>query len=356
MAAGDTATATFLNDEIPKAMLNVLEDYAAEGDRLKASQRAVQNILEDAEAEKAQMVATQKAVLNILDDANDERARRANVQLAMLNILEDLETEKGKLDTANQSLRREVREHTQAETALAQSRDEFSKSNAELELFAYAASHDLSEPLRAISGPASLLARRYRGQLDPDADELIEFIVDGCRRMQTLIEGLLVYSRVGRVERPPETVDLDAVVRTVLSDLAPVAQEKQASITVEPLPTVQGEREQLGQVFQNLLSNALKFVADRPPEVHVTAERQAADWRVTVTDNGIGIPAEQRERVFVLFKRLHGRQQYPGTGIGLALTRKIVERHGGEIGIADGPDGYGVCFWFTIPDGGGDQP
>lgn len=227
---------------------------------------------------------------------------------------------------------------------------ELGRSNAELEQFAYIASHDLSEPLRAISGPISLIARRYRGKLDDEADEFIEFAVDGCQRMQRMIDHLLVYSRVDRQERSFEPTDCSRVVEAAITALGPTIAETGARVHVDQLPVVMAEATQLAQVFQNLIANALKFVRPGvPPEVFVAAERAGAAWRFSVTDNGIGIAPEHRDRIFVMFKRLHSRDDYPGNGIGLALAKKIVERHGGRIGVEDAPNGTGIRFWFTLP-------
>ena len=224
------------------------------------------------------------------------------------------------------------------------------RSNAELEQFAYVASHDLSEPLRAISRPLALMARRYQGRLDEQADEFIGFAVDGCERMQSLIDGLLTFSRVGRLQGDLVPVSADIVVRGVLTALGPILADTQASVTIGPLPMVMAEPTQLGQVFQNLISNAVKFTAPGVvPRVSVRAERRAEQWRFTVTDNGIGVEPRQRDRVFGMFKRLHVAEEYPGTGIGLALVKKIIECHGGQVGIDDSGTGTGSCVWFTLP-------
>lgn len=227
------------------------------------------------------------------------------------------------------------------------------RSNAELEQFAYFASHDLSEPLRAIVGPISLLARRYHGQLDEEADQFIGFVVDGCRRMQDLIDGVLALSRAGLVDGDISPVDCNVVVSNVLVSLASTIEQGRATVTVDRLPVVWGEPNQLSLVFQNLIANALKFVAvDVAPQVSVSAERAGAQWRLSVIDNGIGIEPRHRERIFGMFKRLHGGDEYPGTGLGLALVKKIVERHGGEIGVEDAPSGTGCRFWVTLPAAG----
>lgn len=228
---------------------------------------------------------------------------------------------------------------------------ELERSNTELEQFAYAASHDLSEPLRAISGHVSLLAARYKGRLGPEADESIAFAVDGCTRMQQTIRDLLIYSRVGRIEEPATEVECADAVREALSALQLGIEKSDAEVTVEPLPVVVAEPGQLVQIFTNLISNAIKFVAPGVrPRVTVAAERGHGEWRFTVTDNGIGVAERHRERIFGMFKRLNPSDQYPGTGIGLALVRKSIERHGGRAGVEDAPSGTGSQFWFTIPD------
>jgi len=235
-------------------------------------------------------------------------------------------------------------------TALKHTKAELERSNVDLEQFAYAASHDLAEPLRAISGPISLVARRYQGQLDPDTDQFIAFAVDGCARMQKMIDGLLAYSRVGRLEGEVGSVDSTEVMQDVLDGLKATIEETEAKIEVGPLPVVQLEASQLTQVLQNLVSNAVKFVgAGVTPVISVCARRDGPVWRFEVTDNGIGIEPSQHDRVFGMFKRLHSRDQYPGTGIGLALAKRIVERHGGSIGLEAAPTGTGSRFWFTVP-------
>jgi light-regulated signal transduction histidine kinase (bacteriophytochrome) len=236
------------------------------------------------------------------------------------------------------------------EQLLEQQMEELARSNDELAQFAYVASHDLSEPLRAISGPISLLAHRYQGQLDDEADALITFAVDGCLRMQALIDGLLSVSRVGRLEGDFDDIDLNAVMDDVLAALGPMLVEAGASVTVERLPQLRADPTQMAQVLQNLVANAVKFVAPGvSPVVVVSATRESAAWRISVSDNGIGIPEVHRQRIFGIFKRLHGRAEYPGTGIGLALVEKIVERHQGVTGVEDNPAGPGCRFWFTLP-------
>jgi PAS domain S-box-containing protein len=224
---------------------------------------------------------------------------------------------------------------------------ELERSNAELEQFAYVASHDLAEPLRSIAGFTQLLERRYADTLDQEGADFMKFIVEGVSRMQALIDDLLVYSRVGRGEQPTGPVDIGDVVEQALHGLAVQIEEAGAKVTVGELPVVEGNQRELGQLFGNLLSNAIKFRGDRAPEVEVSAGACDGGWRFTVSDNGIGIEDRHAERIFKMFQRLHARDEYAGTGIGLALCRKVVEGHGGRIGVESAP-GEGSTFTFTI--------
>lgn len=223
------------------------------------------------------------------------------------------------------------------------------RSNAELEQFAYVASHDLQEPLRKVSSFTQLLQRRYGGQLDDRADQYIGFAVDGANRMQTLINDLLDFSRVGRVHNQQNTVDLDAVADSVLESLSVIVEETGAVVTRDPLPTVLGDRTQLGMLLQNLVSNAIKFRSpDTVPRIRIEAERDGDRWRLAVSDNGIGIAPEFADKIFVIFQRLHTKDAYPGNGIGLAMCKKVVEFHGGTIALD--PDHHpGSRFTFSLP-------
>lgn len=225
---------------------------------------------------------------------------------------------------------------------------ELQRSNEDLERFAYAASHDLSEPLRAVSGMVQLLARRYEGRLGTDADLYISRAVAASGRMQVLIDDLLVYSRVGHGEMAAGAVDCKALVTRVLADLRQPIEDARATVTVDRLPTLQGDATQIRQVFQNLISNALKFHGDAAPDIDVSAVPVGDEWRFAVTDNGIGIEPRHAERVFEVFKRLHGASSYPGTGMGLAICKRIVERHGGRLWV-EPAQGGGSKFQFTLP-------
>ncbi len=225
---------------------------------------------------------------------------------------------------------------------------ELEASNERLAQFAYAASHDLQEPLRMVTSYLQLLERRYADELDSDAEEFIAFAVDGAERMGDMIDALLEYSRVETRGEPLEPVDLEATLEAVRRDLELQIEESDAEITADSLPRVRGDENQLRQVFQNLLSNAIQYSGDEPPRIRVTAERADSMWRVSVGDEGIGIDPGDQERVFEVFQRLHSHEEHSGTGIGLALCRRIVERHGGEIRL-DSEPGEGATFSFTLP-------
>jgi signal transduction histidine kinase len=225
---------------------------------------------------------------------------------------------------------------------------ELQRSNSELEQFAYVASHDLQEPLRKVASFCQLLQRRYGGKLDERADQYIEFAVDGAKRMQGLINDLLAFSRVGRITRERTLVDLDDVVRHVVDSFSERIEETNALVVAEDLPTVRGEATLLSAVFQNLISNALKFRGSHDPVVNIKAERDGDLWTFSVHDNGIGIEPEYADRIFIIFQRLHPKDAYPGTGIGLAMCRKIVEYHGGTIWLRTDVDA-GTTFQFTLP-------
>jgi light-regulated signal transduction histidine kinase (bacteriophytochrome) len=229
---------------------------------------------------------------------------------------------------------------------------ELARSNAELEQFAYIASHDLQEPLRMITSYMQIIEEDYKGKLDEDADEYIAFAVDGAKRMQTLINDLLKYSRVGTKGKSFVPISTETALNEALDNMQVTIDETQAVITHDQLPTVLGDDAQLTQVFQNLLSNAIKFRGNSAPQIHVGVEQTPKEWVFSVRDNGIGIDMKYAERIFTIFQRLHAREEYPGTGIGLAVVKKIVERHGGRIWVESPPES-GSTFYFTLPTTGG---
>ena len=243
----------------------------------------------------------------------------------------------------------DITEHKRYEERLAGLIEELRRSNAELEQFAYVASHDLQEPLRMVASYTQLLARRYEGKLDSDADEFIGYAVDGANRMQTLINDLLTYSRVGTQAQQLGPTDTGDVFEVVFANLRRAIEESGAEVTSSELPTVMGDKTQLVQLFQNLIANAIKFRREgERPRVEVGAQRRAeGDWLLWVRDNGIGIEEHYKERIFRIFQRLHGKGEYTGTGIGLAVCKKIVERHGGRIWV-DSEVGEGSTFYFTL--------
>jgi PAS domain S-box-containing protein len=243
------------------------------------------------------------------------------------------------LQRSNEELERRVSERTA----------ELTRSNEELEQFAYVVSHDLQAPLRTITGFIGLLQKRYKGRLDADADEFLGYIVGGADSMRSLIRDLLAYSRAGRSAAGEIPVtDSGAVVAEVLERLKAAISEKKAEVVVGSLPAVRADPLMLGQVFQNLIDNGLKFRKERTPRIEVNAVRDGAAWHFTISDNGIGIPEAQQARLFRVFQRLHTQEEYPGTGVGLAICKKVIERHGGRIWLESQP-GKGTRFHFTLP-------
>jgi PAS domain S-box-containing protein len=256
--------------------------------------------------------------------------------------------------TGFRGISRDVTDRKQAEEALKEKTEELARSNRDLEQFAYVASHDLQEPLRMVTSYVQLLARRYKGKLDSDADEFIGFAEGGAIRMWNLINALLAYSRVGMRGTQLEPTDCETAISQSLNNLKVAIEENGAVVTHDSLPMVMADNSQLVQLFQNLIGNAIKFRGKEPPRVHVSAGRNGNGWVFSVRDNGIGIAPEYAERIFIIFQRLHGLEEYPGTGIGLAICQKIVEQHGGRIWV-ESEVGKGATFYFNLPGSEAEQ-
>ncbi len=246
---------------------------------------------------------------------------------------------------------RDVSERKQMEQQLDNTLADLKRSNAELEQFAYIASHDLQEPLRMITSYIQIIEEDYKGKLDADADQYITFTVEGAKRMQMVIDDLLAYSRVGMRGEPFTPTSMSSVLSKAIANLEVAIEESHAVVTHDQLPTVLGDESQLIQLFQNLVGNAIKFRGDGAPIIHVGVEETPEDWVFSVRDNGVGIDMKYAERIFTIFQRLHAREEYPGTGIGLAVVKKIVERHGGRIWVESTP-AKGSTFYFTLPTRG----
>jgi signal transduction histidine kinase len=263
-------------------------------------------------------------------------------------MIGQLEKNSIELEQARNELRY-LNKELAAKNAVLESRTlELVRSNADLEQFASAASHDLQEPLRSVSGCIQVFERKYHGKLDQKSDALIQMIVDGCARMKALIDGLLAYSRAGKDE-DLETIDTGADLKEVLADLSVAISESKAEVVAEELPSLRFVKRQFGQVLQNLIGNAIKYHSTAGPKIKVGAERKPGLWTFSIADNGIGFDQRYAEQIFGVFQRLHTRDQYLGTGIGLAIAKKIVERRGGKMWARSTPN-HGSTFFFSVPD------
>lgn len=262
-----------------------------------------------------------------------------------------IEDEKRRVDLLNElntTLVEEIEQRKKTEEALQLTTAKLTSSNADLQRFAYVASHDLQEPLRAVAGFVTLIASKHKGTLDEESEGWINHAVEGSTRMRNLINDLLAYARVESRGKTLELIDTNKAFNQAKRDLSVLIEESNAELTSSDLPELMGDEGQLTQVFQNLIGNAIKFKSYEKPKVHVSATRKDDDWLFSVKDNGIGFEPEHVDRIFIIFQRLHGREEYKGTGIGLALCKKIIERHGGRI-WAESEKGKGSTFYFTIP-------
>ena len=276
-----------------------------------------------------QMVKKNGAVFDVLLSATAERNEAGEIERSLAVIVD-------------------VTDRKKAEQALAEKAEALARSNQELQQFAYVASHDLQEPLRTINSFVKLLEKRYKGQLDEDADTFIGYIVDGSVRMQALIKDILALSRAGSRTLELRPIDVNDVLDRMLEGMQMTLVDAEAEVTHDTLPTVQADATQLSQLLQNLISNAVKFRSEAAPRIHVSAHRSNGAWRFAVQDNGIGIRAGFQDQIFEVFRRLHSRSAYAGTGMGLAICKKIVERHGGRIWV-ESEEGQGATFFFTVP-------
>ncbi len=308
-----------------RAILNILDDSGNERARLGDTQHAVLNILDDAAGEKIMLEYTQRAVLNILSDSVEEQAHLDNTQRAVLNILDDFNIEQKKV-------RRQAAE--------------LARSNKELDSFAYIVSHDLKAPLRGINSLAGWIVADSGDRLDEEGKKQLGMLQSRVQKMHILINGILEYSRIGRVREEMEFLDLNILLPDIIELLSPPSR-----ITIEVqknLPMLQGEKTRVHQLFQNLLSNAIKYNDKAEGTIRVGLEDAGATWRFTVTDNGLGVDEKYHERIFELFQTLSSSEGSESTGIGLSLAKKIVETYGGTIGVQS-KLGQGSTFWFTYP-------
>jgi signal transduction histidine kinase len=335
-AAADTLDAAFIGIAVGLLLIVILLTIGVRRTTITPLARLAADARQVADGDFGHELS-QRGPREVRDLAADVESMRERI----LSELSEVQAANTRLGDANASLEG-------ANASLEQRSQDLQRSNSELEQFAYVASHDLQEPLRKVASFCQLLQRRYGGELDEKADQYIEYAVDGAKRMQMLINDLLAFSRVGRVEQERVPVPAAELLAQAQANLGTAMRRARAEVQAGELPTVLAEPTLLTAVFQNLLSNAIKFRGERAPQVSVTAERDGELWVFAVADNGIGISSEYAERIFVIFQRLHDKATYPGTGIGLAMTRKIIEYHGGRIWL-DTTAASGARFCFTLP-------
>lgn len=338
----------YYSENSQRALLNILDDYNAEKGNMESSQRALLNILDDYSEEKYYSENSQRALLNILDDYSTEKENMENTQRAVLNILEDYGEEKLNLEKTLSATLNILDDYSEEKKKVEIINNDLSSANRELEQFAYIAAHDLQEPLRTIANFVGLFEKKYFGKYDKDADQYLQHIVNATSKMQSLIKHLLDFSRIGR-GLSFVAVDCNKVLEAVIAEMQASIVESNAKITSSLLPVLKGSEIELKQLFQNLISNAIKFQKKgKSPEIIISVEQKDTEFIFAVKDNGIGIEEQFIPKLFIIFQRLHTAAEYPGTGIGLAICKKIVSLHGGKIWI-ESKLGEGSTFYFCIP-------
>jgi len=331
-------------EQYTRAMLNILEDFSEEKDRLVDTQRAVLNILEDIGSEKGRFEEIQRAVLNILEDFSSEKNRFEETQRAVLNILEDFDAERAKTEGANRDLR-------EAFESLRRAKEAADAANRELEAFSYSVSHDLRAPLRAIDGFSLALLNNYQGLLDDRGGDYLRRVRGATQRMAQLIDDLLKLSRLTRGELIIGEVDLSALAQEVAAELRKAQPERQVSLHIAAGLTAMCDPHLLKVVLENLLGNAWKFTGRKEgAAIEFGAAEAGGATAFFVRDNGAGFDMSYADKLFVTFQRLHLEKEYPGTGIGLSLVQRIIRRHGGKV-WAEGKVGQGATFYFTLNQG-----
>ena len=324
-----------------RATLNILADFSEEKTRLADVQRAMLNILEDSGAEKLRLEGAQKAALNILADFGDERAKLNDVQKAVLNILEDFDAEKSKVEQINREMVREIDERKQAEEAL-------EAANKELEAFSYSVSHDLRAPLRAIDGFSRILIEEHAQEQTSEAQEYLQLVRENTLKMGRLVDDLLAFSRLSRQPLKVQHVEPAILVRHVLDDLRNEQEVRRIEVSIGDLPSCQADPALLKQVWVNLLSNAIKYTRTREPaRIEIGYQQTAEEQIYFVRDNGVGFDMKYVNKLFGVFQRLHRAEEYEGTGVGLAIVQRIIQRHGGRVWVEAEVD-KGAIFYFTI--------
>jgi len=319
-------------EDAHRATLNILEDFDEERGKYRSIQSAMMNLLEDFNEERGKYQLIQKATLNLLEDVSAERNRMSDTQRALLNILEDIEVERAGAEQARALLE---------------------AANLELESFSYSVSHDLRSPLRAISGFAQAVVEDYTPLLDDQGKRYLGLIQDNAHRMGQLIDDLLTFSRLGRQEMVKSEIDMGDLARSVFDELAAEVGERAITLTVHPVPPAYGDQALIRQVLVNLLANAIKFTRPREQaliELGFLPSRDKGAY--FVRDNGVGFDMQYAEKLFGVFQRLHSIEEFEGTGVGLALVKRIVSRHRGQV-CAEGEQGRGAVFYFTLPEGPG---